>query len=276
MIALNKVSYALETSSGVFQVLQDVDLEIPNGSISAIVGPNGSGKSTLARLISGLLQPTSGSIRLAPEVGGDAGSLREVSPGRDVGLVFQNPDNQLVATTVEDDIAFGLENLQLSHAEMVHRVNDALGLLGLEEYRTYPPHRLSGGQKQKVAIAGILAMKPSFLVLDEATSLLDPLNRHDVMQTVLRLNQQLGIGIIMITHLLDEVLMASRVGVLAGGEMIAWDDPRLVFDNPGIVERGGLTLPLSARASLTVRDRWKAFPLCFTPEEFAEAACRLN
>lgn len=275
MIGLNKVSYEIETSAGAVQVLRDIDLEIPDGSISAIVGPNGSGKSTLARLISGLLQPTSGTVKLVPEVG-LYGAPKEVSPGLDVGLVFQNPDNQLVATTVEDDIAFGLENLQLSHAEMVRRIDDALKLLELEEYRTYPPHRLSGGQKQKVAIAGILAMKPSFLILDEATSLLDPANRHEVMQTVLHLNRELGIGVVMITHLLGEVLMASHVGVLTEGRLIGWGDPRAVFDDSSIVERGGLVLPLSARASFIMRKRWKDFPLCFTPEEFAEATCRLN
>jgi energy-coupling factor transport system ATP-binding protein len=189
--------------------------------------------------------------------------------------VFQNPDNQLVATTVEDDIAFGLENLELPHAEMVQRVEDALHLLGLEQFRDYPPHRLSGGQKQKVAIAGVLAMKPSFLILDEATSLLDPTNRREVMQTVLRLNHELGIGIVMVTHLLDEVLVASRVGVLANGELAAWDSPRAIFSNSAVVELGDLVLPLSARASFLMQERWTDFPLCLTPEEFARAACPL-
>jgi len=184
-----------------------------------------------------------------------------VRPGLDVGLVFQNPDNQLVATTVEDDIAFGLENLQLSHAEMVSRVDDVLRLLGLEQFRDYPPHRLSGGQKQKVAIAGVLAMKPSFLILDEATSLLDPANRREVLQTVLRLNSELGIGIVIVTHLLDEVLVSSRVAVLANGEIVAWDAPRSVFANAKVVEAGDLVLPLSARASSIMQQRWSLLNL---------------
>ncbi|MCX6087095.1 MAG: ATP-binding cassette domain-containing protein, partial [Caldiserica bacterium] len=151
MIRLDKVSYQIETSAGAVQVLRDIDLELPDGSISAIVGPNGSGKTTLARLVSGLLRPTSGNVHLLSN--DDIHTAKDVRPGVDVGLVFQNPDNQLVATTVEDDIAFGLENLQLPHAEMVRRVEDVLRLLGLQLFRDYPPHRLSGGQKQKVAIA---------------------------------------------------------------------------------------------------------------------------
>jgi energy-coupling factor transport system ATP-binding protein len=274
MIRLDKVSYQIETSAGAVQILRDIELELPEGSISAIVGPNGSGKSTLARLISGLLRPTFGNVQMLPD--GDAPKARDVRPGLDVGLVFQNPDNQLVATTVEDDIAFGLENLELPHIEMVQRVGDVLRLLGLESFKDYPPHRRSGGQKQKVAIAGVLAMKPSFLVLDEATSLLDPVNRREVMQTVLRLNAELGIGIVMVTHLLDEVLVASRVGVLAGGRIAAWDSPRAVFSDPDVVEVGGLVLPLSARASFVMRERWPEFPLCLTPEEFAGATCRLS
>jgi energy-coupling factor transport system ATP-binding protein len=274
MILLDKVSYQIETSSGAVQVLRDIDLELPDGSISAIVGPNGSGKSTLARLISGLLRPTQGSIRTSH--GTDMSAAAAVRPGLDVGLVFQNPDNQLVATTVEDDVAFGLENLELPHAEMVHRVDDALDLLGLSEFRAYPPHRLSGGQKQKVAIAGVLAMKPSFLILDEATALLDPTNRREVFETVLRLNSELGIGIVIVTHLLDEVLMSSKVGVLADGRLLAWDSPRSVFSDANIVAAGDLVLPLSARASSVMRQHWSDFPLCLTPDEFARAACQLS
>lgn len=274
MIRLDKVSYQIETSAGAVQILRDIELELPEGSISAIVGPNGSGKSTLARLVSGLLRPTSGSIQMLSDR--DALRTPEVRPGLDVGLVFQNPDNQLVATTVEDDIAFGLENLELAHTEMVQRVDDALRLLGLEAFRDYPPHRLSGGQKQKVAIAGVLAMKPSFLVLDEATSLLDPVNRREVMETVLRLNSELGIGIVMVTHLLGEVLVASRVGVLGEGRILAWDSPRRIFCNPETVAAGGLVLPLSAQASFVMQERWPEFPLCLTPEEFAGATCQLS
>jgi len=274
MIRLDKVSYQIETSAGAVQVLRDIDLELPDGSISAIVGPNGSGKTTLARLVSGLLRPTSGNVQLLLD--GETQAVMDVRPGVDVGLVFQNPDNQLVATTVEDDIAFGLENLQLSHGEMVQRVEDVLLLLGLQPFRDYPPHRLSGGQKQKVAIAGVLAMKPSFLILDEATSLLDPANRREVMQTVLRLNHELGIGVVVVTHLLDEVLVASRVCVLADGVLAAWDSPRTIFSNPAIVKRGELVLPLSARASFLMQERWMEFPLCLTPEEFARATCQLT
>lgn len=274
MLVLSKVSYQIETSAGAVQILRDIDLELPDGSISAIVGPNGSGKSTLARLASGLLRPTSGSVRVSRST--DTSSAVDVRPGLDVGLVFQNPDNQLVATTVEDDIAFGLENLELPHAEMASRVDDTLRLLGLEQFRDYPPHRLSGGQKQKVAIAGVLAMKPSFLILDEATSLLDPTNRREVFQTVLRLNSELGIGIVIVTHLLDEVLVSSRVGVLAEGAVIAWDTPRSVFSNAHVVQAGDLVLPLSARASSVMQQRWPLFPLCLTPDEFARAACPLS
>ncbi|MCE5193391.1 MAG: ATP-binding cassette domain-containing protein [Candidatus Cryosericum sp.] len=274
MILLDKVSYQIDIPAGAVQILRDINLELPDGSISTIVGPNGSGKSTLARLVSGLLRPTSGDIRVSRSA--DVHDVTGVRPGLDVGLVFQNPDNQLVATTVEDDIAFGLENLQLSHAEMVSRVDDVLRLLGLEQFRDYPPHRLSGGQKQKVAIAGVLAMKPSFLILDEATSLLDPANRGEVLQTVLRLNSELGIGIVIVTHLLDEVLVSSHVAVLANGEIVAWDAPRSVFANAKVVEAGDLVLPLSARASSIMQQRWPLFPLCLTPEEFARAACQLS
>ncbi len=274
MICLDKVSYQIETAAGPVQILHDITLELPEGSIFAVVGPNGSGKSTLARLISGLLRPTSGSIRLDSPPGNVAG--RDVRSGLDVGLVFQNPDNQLVATTVEDDIAFGLENLELPHDEMVRRVDDSLKLLGLDRFRDYPPHRLSGGQKQKVAIAGVLAMKPSFLVLDEATSLLDPINRREVMQTVLQLNTELGIGIVLVTHLLDEVLAAQKMGVLVKGTIIGWGSPRAVFSDSRTVAAGELVLPLSTRASNVMRERCPSFPICLTPEEFAEAICQLS
>jgi energy-coupling factor transport system ATP-binding protein len=275
MIRLDKVSFSIETSAGAVQVLRDIDLQFPDGSITAIVGPNGSGKSTLARLISGLLCPSSGVVALVDE-GTASPPGRRVCPGVDVGLVFQNPDNQLVATTVEDDIAFGLENLSLSHAEMVNRVDDALDMLGLREFRAYPPHRLSGGQKQKVAIAGVLAMKPAFLVLDEATSLLDPSNRQEVMRAVFDLNRELGIGVIVVTHLLDEVLGTSRMVVLAGGSVIASGEPRDVFAAEDSVRCGGLVPPLSARASRLMQLRWPDFPLCLDVDEFVEAACLLS
>lgn len=204
-----------------------VDLIINEGEFVVIIGHNGSGKSTLAKHFNGLLLPTKGQVLVD---GLDTAVLENVwEIRRRVGMVFQNPDNQLVATTVEEDVAFGPENLGLAPKEIRHRVDEALELVRMTEFKTKEPHLLSGGQKQRVAIAGVIAMRPNFLVLDEPTAMLDPQGRKEVISTVLSLNKTEGLGVIHITHYMDEAINADRVIVMENGEIVLEGKPREVF-----------------------------------------------
>ncbi|MDP8923824.1 MAG: energy-coupling factor transporter ATPase [Chloroflexota bacterium] len=206
--------------------LRGVSLTVRDGERVAVVGANGSGKSTLARLLNGLLLPTGGQVRVGGLDTRDPAGRREIRQA--VGMVFQNPDNQLVATIVEEDVAFGPENLGLPSDEIRARVDAALALLGLEELRHRPPHLLSGGQKQRVAIAGALAMRPHVLVLDEETALLDPVGRAEVRAAVARLHAE-GTAIVQVTHFMEEAVAADRVLVMAGGRVVLEGPPRVVF-----------------------------------------------
>jgi energy-coupling factor transport system ATP-binding protein len=225
--------------------LRGIDLEIFAGECVAIIGGNGSGKSTLAKHLNALLLPTAGSVHVSGLDTRDPESAWRVR--QQVGMVFEHPDNQIVAAIVEEDVAFGCENLGLPPAEIRARVDRALRTVGLETRRRYAPHSLSGGQKQRVAIAGVLAMAPRCLVLDEATSMLDPQGQQEVMQTALRLCRVDGLALVLITHAMEEAAQADRVVVLAGGRIALQGPPAEVFARGGDLARLRLEAPDVAR-----------------------------
>ncbi len=223
--------------------LNDVSFHVKHGEWLSIVGHNGSGKSTTARLIGGLLVADSGQII----VDGQELTEETVWDIRDkIGMVFQNPDNQFVGATVEDDVAFGLENKGLPYKEMVSRVQEALSFVGMMDFKDREPARLSGGQKQRVAIAGIIAMRPSILILDEATSMLDPEGRQELIQYIEDIRQQYGMTVLSITHDLDEVVMSNRVLVLKQGKVESISSPRELFSRGSELVDLGLDIPFSA------------------------------
>ena len=224
-------------------ILDDVSFHVKRGEWLSIVGHNGSGKSTTARLIDGLLVAESGQII----VDGQELTEENVWDIRDkIGMVFQNPDNQFVGATVEDDVAFGLENKGLPYKEMVSRVQEALSFVGMMDFKDREPARLSGGQKQRVAIAGIIAMRPSILILDEATSMLDPEGRQELIQYIEDIRQQYGMTVLSITHDLDEVAMSNRVLVLKQGKVESISSPRELFSRGSELVDLGLDIPFSA------------------------------
>ena len=224
--------------------LKGVTFTVNKGEYVAVLGHNGSGKSTLAKLINVILTPTDGSLtvgghRIHAEMSED--EVFEVR--RDVGMVFQNPDNQLVATVVEEDVAFGPENLGIPRDEIRMRVDDALKTVGMYEYRDSQPYRLSGGQKQRVAIAGVIAMMPKCIIFDESTAMLDPKGRAEVMENIRRLNTDFGITVLHITHYMDEAVMADRIIVVNDGEIYCDGTPKDVFSNVDGLRRVGLDVP---------------------------------
>ena len=270
--------YSYVDENGVKQpVLRGISLDIARGEYVAILGHNGSGKSTFAKLLNMILEPESGELFVAgknltsPELSEeDFYALR-----REVGMVFQNPDNQLVATIVEEDVAFGPENLGVPSDEIRMRVDAALATVGMTEYARHEPHRLSGGQKQRVAIAGILAMEPTCIILDEATAMLDPSGRKEVIETVESLNREKGITVLSITHHMNEAARADRVIVIDDGKVIMDGTPRAVFSQPDKLLRAGLDVPQCT--SLVHALRAEGIPLAGDPvtaQECAELICR--
>ena len=242
MIRIENASYIYPESG--HAAVCDVNLTIPKGEFLAVLGHNGSGKSTLAKLLNGVLVPTKGKV-FAFDM--DTAKEENIFPIRKrVGMVFQNPDNQIVATVVEEDVAFGLENLGLPSEEIQERVDMALKAVDMYAYRKHAPHLLSGGQKQRIAIAGILAMQPDVIVLDEPTAMLDPVGRKEVMDTILRLNREEGITVVLITHFMQEAALADRVVVTRNGHVIESGSPRAVLTNRGILQEARLDSPLSA------------------------------
>lgn len=223
------------------EVLHGVSLNINAGEFVALLGHNGCGKSTMAKLFNGMLIPTSGQITV--DGISTADEARQLDIRRRVGLVQQNPDNQLVAGVVEEDVAFGPENLGIPPEEIRKRVDEALKAVGMYEYRENAPHKLSGGQKQRVAIAGIIAMEPTCIVLDEPTAMLDPRGRTEVMETIQRLNREKGITIVLITHYMDEAVQAGRVVVMDDGNILRDGTPREVFSDVEFLKRHDLDVP---------------------------------
>lgn len=241
IIEINNLSFAFDDSSDSDAVIENMNLSFKKGSFNVILGHNGSGKSTLAKLINGLYKPTSGSVYVNGMSTADEKSELEIK--RTVGMVFQNPDNQLIASVVEEDVAFGPENLGIEPDEIRRRVDFALESVGMTEYRKSAPNLLSGGQKQRVAIAGIIAMKPECILLDESTAMLDPKGRREVIDTVYKLNKEQGITVILITHFMNEAEKADRVLVMNDGKIISDGTPENVFSNVELLKENGLDVP---------------------------------
>ena len=252
-----------------------VSLEVQEGEFLAILGRNGSGKSTFAKLLNALLLPTEGSVEVCGTTAHDDDSAFAVR--RSCGMVFQNPDNQIVATIVEEDCAFGLENLGVNPEEIRKRVNETLAEVGMSAFAKTSPAMLSGGQKQRVAIAGVLAMRPKIIVFDESTAMLDPVGRRDVLEIARRLNREEGITIVWITHFMDEVVAADRVIVMDKGKIALQGAPREVFAQGEKIRALGLDIPERRRLSALLRaDGVKDIRDAMTVEEMAEELCRLK
>ena len=242
--------YSKGTSSQI-HAIRDINVQIEKGELVGIIGHTGSGKSTLIQHFNGILKADSGTVTV---LGMDASKDENIMAiRRNVGMVFQNPDNQLIATVVDEDVAFALENLGVPYPEMVKRVDEALEMVDMTRYRHHAPHRLSGGQKQRIAIAGILAMCPKCIVLDEPTAMLDPKGRKEVMKTILRLNREQGITVVLITHYMDEAVQADRVVVMGDGEVILDDTPKEVFQNVGLLHSLALDVPQTAELMFALR-----------------------
>ena len=250
--------------------LRGIDLEIEEGSFVAVLGHNGSGKSTLAKHLNGILLPTSGRVLVDGMDTRDEDRLLDIR--HTVGMVFQNPDNQIVANVVEDDVAFGPENMGVEPKEIRRRVDEALTSVQMYEYRNHAPHLLSGGQKQRVAIAGILAMKPRCIVLDEPTAMLDPVGRGEVLDTIHRLNRQEGITVILVTHHMEECIEADRLLVMSQGSVIMDGSPKELFPRVEDMEKAHLGVPDTTRLLYALGKEGIDLPLdALTTEECAQA-----
>ena len=267
------VSHTFETEEGkTFDALKDVTAQIKKGEFTAIIGTNGSGKSTLARHLNALLLPTEGELIVEGMRTSDAGRVWDIR--QKVGMVFQNPDNQLVAAVVEEDVAFGPENLGVPPEEIRERVDLALEKVGMTSYRKQAPSMLSGGQKQRVAIAGVLAMKPDCIVLDEPTAMLDPKGRKEVMDTIHELNKKEGITIVLITHFMEEAVTADHILVIDKGVLKMEGTPREIFSQADKVTEIGLDVPVPADLARRIRKKGMAVSeKCMTDEELGEALC---
>ncbi len=241
IIELNNVTFEYDGEQEGKKVIENFNLSIKRGSFTVILGHNGSGKSTLAKLFNGLYKPTSGTVTVDGMDTTD--EAKEIEIKRRVGIVFQNPDNQLVASIVEEDVAFGPENLGLEPAVIRERVDNALKSVDMYEFAKSTPHRLSGGQKQRIAIAGIIAMEPECIVLDEPTAMLDPKGRKEIINTIERLNREKNITVVLITHFMEEAENADRVIVMDNGKIILDSDPKTVFTEVETLKRVGLDVP---------------------------------
>lgn len=239
-IEVKNVGFQYAKSEERESALKQISFSVEKGEFISLVGKNGCGKSTLAKLLNGLFEPSEGTVSVSGVDTSNEDTIFEVRSK--AGMVFQNPDNQMVATIVEDDVAFGPENLGVEPSEIIKRVDESLAAVGMSEYKNSTASRLSGGQKQRVAIAGVLAMKPEIMILDEATSMLDPDGREEVMSVVKKMNDG-GITIINITHDMSEVALSQRVIVLKEGEIIFDGKPNALFDSPEILKRANLDLP---------------------------------
>ena len=272
IIRLKDVVFKYEGSER--PAVDGVCLDVQAGEFLAVLGRNGSGKSTLARLLNALLLPTSGTV----EVDGLVATEDNPYPVREVcGMVFQNPDNQIVATVVEEDCAFGLENRGVPSEEIRRRVDEALTEVGMRERALSSPSMLSGGQKQRVAIAGVLAMRPKIIVFDESTAMLDPIGRRDVFRLARRINQEEGITVIWITHFMEEAVQADRVVVMEDGKVELIGEPRQVFSNVDQVLMYGLDVPEMMKLAAKLREAGVNVPKdVLTVEEMAVELCRLK
>ena len=270
---IRHLTHTFETEDGkTFDALSDVTCTIPKGSFTAIIGTNGSGKSTLARHLNALYLPTAGEVIVEGMKTSDMEHIWDIR--QKVGMVFQNPDNQLVAAIVEEDVAFGPENLGVPADEIRKRVDYALEKVGMSAYRTHSPVMLSGGQKQRIAIAGVLAMHPDCIVLDEPTAMLDPLGRKEVMDTIHELNRSEGITIVLITHFMEEAVTADHVLVVDRTKLQMQGTAREVFSQADKLTAMGLDVPVAADLAHGLRKKGYEIPEdCMTDEELGEALC---
>ena len=270
LIEIQNVSYAYEDAAA--KALNNVSLTINDGEFVAVVGHNGSGKSTLAKHLNALLLPTEGKVLVdGMDTADEADTL---SIRQRVGMVFQNPDNQLVTTIVEEDVAFGPENIGVPGNEIRTRVDRALAAVGMEKYAHSAPNMLSGGQKQRIAIAGMLAMQPKVLVLDEATAMLDPKGRRDIIDLVERLHKENGITVVMITQYMEEAIGADRVAVMSGGELILEGTPKEVFGQDELLHKHRLDVPVMQQLANRLNARGANLPKSIlSVEEMAQAIC---
>ena len=271
LIEIQNVSYAYEDAA--VKALNNVSLTINDGEFVAVVGHNGSGKSTLAKHLNALLLPTEGKVLVdGMDTADEADTL---SIRQRVGMVFQNPDNQLVTTIVEEDVAFGPENIGVPGNEIRTRVDRALAAVGMEKYAHSAPNMLSGGQKQRTAIAGMLAMQPKVLVLDEATAMLDPKGRRDIIDLVTKLHRENGITVVMITQYMEEAIGADRVAVMSGGELILEGTPKEVFSQDELLHKHRLDVPVMQQLANRLNARGANLPKSIlSVEEMAQAICQ--
>ena len=264
-----KFSYDAQSESGGVTVFDDLNLSIEEGSFVAVLGHNGCGKSTLAKHFNDALLPEGGSVHVFGMDTSDESLLVDIR--RTVGMVFQNPDNQMVANVVEEDVAFAPENLGVPSEEIRRRVDEALKLVGMYDYRLHAPHLLSGGQKQRVAIAGVIAMRPRCIVLDEPTAMLDPHGREEVISTIERLNREMGITVVLITHHMTEAIRAQRVIVMDAGRILADGTPKEVFPQVELLESVGLTVPATTKVLYALNQAGFDLPLdALSTEECAQ------
>ncbi len=250
--------------------LSGINLDIAQGEFLAIIGSNGSGKSTLAKHLNGLLLPTQGSCTVAGLATSEEDQLWTIR--QQVGMVFQNPDNQIVAAVVEEDVAFGLENIGVPSAQISSRVEKALSAVDMLAYKKHAPYRLSGGQKQRVAIAGILALEPKCIVFDEPTAMLDPLGRKEIVETVLKLNKTKKITIVYITHKMEEAILADRVIAMSEGKIVLSGSAKEVFSQVQVLKKLGLEVPLAAEIAYDLQKSGHSLPENIVSQEELEAA----
>lgn len=274
MISVQELKHIYTDADGnEVSALNGINLDIPAGEFIAIIGANGSGKSTLARHLNALLLPTSGKCIVDGLDTTEEKNLWDIR--QHVGMVFQNPDNQIVAAIVEEDVAFGPENIGVPGPEIRERVDRALAAVGMYDYAKHAPHLLSGGQKQRIAIAGVLALEPRVIVLDEPTAMLDPQGRQEIVRTVKKLNKEKGITIVYITHYMTEALEADRVVVMEKGHIRFSGTPHEVFSRVDELEKVGLEAPLAAKIASELRKSGIKLPKeIITDEELAEVLCR--
>ncbi|WP_027415390.1 energy-coupling factor transporter ATPase [Aneurinibacillus terranovensis] len=265
IVRLQDIQFGYDPTSPDELAVRGVSLEVREREFLSIIGHNGSGKSTMAKMLNGLLLPVSGTVNVDGLSTANEEELWRIR--RRVGMVFQNPDNQFVAPTVEDDIAFGLENIGVPREEMESRIMDALEKVGMTEFRQAEPHRLSGGQKQRVAIAAMLAIRPKVLVLDEATAMLDPRGRKEVLEVVKKMNRDAGMTVIQITHYLEETLTSDRIVVMDNGQAVGEGSPDVIYKQADWLRRLGLDVPFACDVQYRLRQKGIQLPNFSTSAE---------
>ncbi len=273
-IEAQNLSHSYEYPGSSNRSIENICLDIKQGELVAILGQNGCGKTSLVKHFNALLELQEGALRVAGFNAADGGSVWEMR--RACGMVFQNPDNQFVSSIVEEDISFGLENYDVPEQDVPLKVKNALALVGMEGFEKKSPHMLSGGQKQRIAIAGVLALEPDILIFDEATSMLDPPGRDEVLAIIRRLHEQEHKTIIMITHFIEEIVFADRIILLHKGRLICQGSPREILTDPELLARVGLRPPLAVRAYFDLKEAGVELPFCpLTNEELVDELCRL-